>query len=57
MNIEIKFEPEMQVKQVIATLEIENMFIDEEFKSKLLKVAKGELTSEQLRQEVIANYV
>ena len=35
---------------------IENMYLDEEFVNKLIKVSNGEMTSEELRQEVIAKY-
>lgn len=44
------------VRDVVATMAIEDMYFDKEFVAELLKVAKGEKTSEQLRQEVIRKY-
>lgn len=45
-----------QIQQVAATLAIENMYLSEEFILELVKVANGEKTSEELRQEVIRKY-
>ena len=44
------------VRNVAATMAIENMRLSEEFTKELLKVSNGEKTSEELRQEVIRNY-
>ena len=44
------------VKNVTATMALENMYLSEEFVNELLKVDKGEKSSEQLRQEVIKKY-
>lgn len=44
------------VKRVAATMAVEGMYLTEDFLNELLKVANGEKTSEQLRQEVIAKY-
>lgn len=44
------------VRDVVATMAIEDMYFNKEFVAELLKVAKGEKTSEQLRQEVIRKY-
>lgn len=44
------------VRNVVATMAVENMHFSEEFVTELLKVANGEKTSEELRQEVIKRY-
>lgn len=44
------------VINVVATMAIEEMYLSEEFVSELIKVANGEKTSEELRQEVIKKY-
>ena len=44
------------VKQVAATMAIEDMYVSKEFIEKLLKVSNGEMTSEQLRKEVLKEY-
>ena len=41
------------VQQVVATMAIENMYLSPDFIEELLKVSRGEKTSEELRQEVI----
>ena len=45
-----------QVRNVVATMAIEDMYLSREFVEELIKVANGEKTSEQLRQEVINKY-
>lgn len=45
-----------EVKDVVATMAIENMYLNKTFVKELIKVANGEKTSEQLRQEVICKY-
>ena len=45
-----------QVQQVAATMAIEDMYVSKEFIEKLLKVSNGEMTSEELRQEVLKEY-
>lgn len=44
------------VRDVVATMAIEDMYLSKEFVVELIKVAEGEKTSEQLRQEVISRY-
>lgn len=44
------------VKNVVDTMAIEDMYLSKEFVNELLKVSKGEKTSEQLRQEVLKKY-
>ena len=44
------------VRNVVATMAIEDMYLSQEFVNELVKVAKGERTSESLRQEVIKKY-
>lgn len=45
-----------QVKSVASNMAIENMYVSSEFMDKMIKVAKGELSSEQVRQEIIQKY-
>ena len=45
-----------KVQQVAATMAISDMFLSKEFIEKLLKVSNGEMTSEQLRKEVLKEY-
>lgn len=45
------------IKQVVSSMAIEDMYLRKEFVVELIKVAKGEKSSEQLRQEVIRKYV
>ena len=55
--IEVKATKEtMALRDVAATMAIENMYLDKEFVEELLKVERGEKTSEELRQEVIKEY-
>lgn len=44
------------VAYVAATMAIENMPLSKDFVKELIKVSKGEKTSEELRQEVIKKY-
>lgn len=44
------------VKKVVATMAIEDMYLSKEFVEELIKVANGEKTSEELRQEIIKKY-
>ena len=46
-----------RLKNVLGSMAIENMYLDEAFINEMIKVANGEKTSEELRQEVIAEYV
>lgn len=45
-----------QLKNVLGSMAIENMYLDETFINEMIKVANGEKSSEELRQEVIAEY-
>lgn len=45
-----------QLAQVIASMAIEKMYLSQNFIKELLKVSKGEKTTEELRQEVIKKY-
>ncbi|MCR5272427.1 MAG: antitoxin VbhA family protein [Lachnospiraceae bacterium] len=51
-----EFKNALKVKQVADTMAIEDMYLDREFISKMLKVASGELSSDELRQEVLNRY-
>ena len=44
------------VQRVAATMAIEDMYVSKEFIEKLLKVSNGEMTSEELRKEVLKEY-
>lgn len=46
-----------EIKKVVATMAIENMYLSKVFVEELIKVANGEKTSEELRQEVIRRYM
>ncbi len=46
-----------ELKAVVATMAIENMFFSKEFLEEMIKVGKGEKSSEELRQEIIRKYV
>jgi hypothetical protein len=45
-----------QIKDVASTMAIEDMYLSKEFILKMVEVARGNLSSEQLRQEVIRKY-
>lgn len=45
-----------RITDVVATMEIEDMYLSREFVDELVKVANGKRTSESLRQEVIKKY-
>ena len=44
------------LKYVVSTMAIEEMYFSKEFLEEMLKVAKGEKTSDELRQEIINKY-
>ncbi|MBR1390492.1 MAG: hypothetical protein IJ567_03445 [Lachnospiraceae bacterium] len=44
------------IKNVVATMAIEDMYLKKSFVEGLIKVSKGEKTSEALRQEVLKKY-
>lgn len=48
--------PQDTVRQVAATMAIEDMYFTKDFIEKMLKVANGELSSEDVRQELIEEY-
>ena len=45
-----------RIRNVVATMAIEDMYLSKEFVNELIKVSNGEKTSDQLRQEVIKKY-
>jgi hypothetical protein len=45
-----------QIKDVASTMAIEDMYLSRDFILKMVEVARGNLSSEQLRQEVISKY-
>lgn len=48
--------PQDTVRQVAATMAIEDMYFTKDFIEKMLKVANGELSSEDVRRELIEEY-
>jgi len=49
-------EASRELQKVVSTMAIEDMYFPRDFIEKMLKVASGELSSEELRQEVIKKY-
>ena len=45
-----------RIRNVVATMAIEDMYLSKEFVNELIKVSNGEKTSDQLRQEDIKKY-
>ena len=45
-----------EIKKVVATMAIEDMYFSEDFLNEIVKISKGEKTHEELRQEVIKKY-
>lgn len=56
MNDIPRLKPDDMVRQVVATMAIEDMYFSDEFIEKMLKVARGEMTTGEVRQEVIRRY-
>lgn len=44
------------VKHTLSSMAIENMYFDDDFIKKMIKVANGELPSEEVRKEVLKQY-
>ena len=44
------------LKRVTASMAIEDMYFSEEFIKEMIKVSKGQKTSEELRQELLKQY-
>ena len=56
--MDVKNTRKMQnIRNVVATMAIENMYLNRDFISELIQVDKGEKTTEELRQEVLKKYV
>ena len=49
-------EASRELQKVVSTMVIEDMYFPKDFIEKMLKVTSGELSSEELRQEVIKKY-
>ena len=45
------------LKKAVASMAIEDMYFSEDFIREMLKVTKGEKTSDELRQELLKKYV
>ena len=48
--------PASTVRHTLSSMAIENMYFDDAFIKKIIKVANGELSSKELRQEVLKQY-
>lgn len=48
--------PASAVRQVLATMAIEDMYFSNDFVDEMLKVANGELSTEQVREAVLKKY-
>lgn len=46
----------MKVRNVVSTMAIEDMYFSRKFIQDMVKVAKGELSSEDVRKEIIKKY-
>lgn len=45
-----------QVRDVVATMAIEDMYLSKEFVLKMIEVAEGKRTSEEIIEEIISKY-
>lgn len=45
-----------EIRDAVASLAIEDMYVSREFIEELMKVSRGEKTSEELIQEIIKKY-
>jgi len=45
-----------ELQEAVATLAIEDMFVEEAFLNELMQVSEGKKTTEELRREVIKKY-
>lgn len=46
----------LKIQNVTATMAIEGMYFNRDFLQKMMQVSRGELTTEEVRQEVIKKY-
>ena len=56
MKITVEKKAIRDVQSVAATMAIENMYVSSDFMDKMIKVAKGEMSSEQIRQDILKRY-
>lgn len=56
MNDIPRLKPEDMVRQVVATMAVEDMYLPDDFIKKLEKIAAGEVSSVDVIQEVITEY-
>lgn len=47
----------LKIQNVTATMAIEGMYFNRDFLQKMMQVSRGELTTEEVRQEIIKKYV
>ena len=53
----VDISPVSRVRQVLATMAIEDMYFSSEFVNEMVKAANGELSTEQVREMVLEKYV
>ena len=46
----------LDVRNVASTMAMEEIYVSKDFINKMILVASGELSSEQVRQEIISQY-
>lgn len=49
-------DPASKVKQTLSSMAIEDMYFSNDFIEKIFKIANGEISSEEVRQEVLKQY-
>ena len=50
-------EENQKLRDTVATMALEGMYLEEDFIKELIKVSNGEKTYDELRQEIIKKYV
>lgn len=50
-------EENKKLRDTVATMALEGMYLEEDFIKELIKVSNGEKTYDELRQEIIKKYV
>ena len=50
-------EENKKLRDTVATMALEGMYLEEDFIKELIKVSKSEKTYDELRQEIIKKYV
>ena len=50
-------EENQKLRDTVATMALEGMYLEEDFIKELIKVSNGEKTYDELRQEIIKKYI